>query len=95
MPDPYRWLEDGESSEVAEWVTLHNQRTREALEARPVRGRWHERLSALTGLPTTLSLAVAGDHLFVLERAQGADQYSLVLRSALDQIGRASCRERV
>ena len=84
VPDPYRWLEDGESSEVAEWVTLHNQRTREALEARPVRGRWHERLSALTGLPTTLSLAVAGPHLFVIERAQGADQYSLVLRSALD-----------
>ncbi len=84
MPDPYRWLEDGESSEVAEWVTLHNQRTREALEARPARGRWHERLSALTGLPTTLSLAVAGEHLFVLERAAGADQYSLVLRSAVD-----------
>ncbi len=84
VPDPYRWLEDGESPEVADWVTLHNTRTREALEARPVRGRWHERLSALTGLPTTLSLSVAGDHLFVLERPHGADQYSLVLRSALD-----------
>ena len=84
VPDPYRWLEDGESSEVAEWVTLHNQRTREALEARPARGRWHERLSALTALPTTMALAGAGDHLFTLERPAGADQYSLVLRSALD-----------
>ena len=83
MSDPYRWLEDGESSEVAEWVATHNSRTREALDARPTWRRWHERLSALTALPTTLSLAVAGEQLFVLERAQGADQYSLVVRSAV------------
>ena len=84
MSDPYRWLEDGESSEVAEWVATHNSRTREALDARPTWRRWHERLSALTALPTTLGLSVAGERLFVLERAQGADQYSLVVRSAID-----------
>ncbi|MDP2292620.1 MAG: prolyl oligopeptidase family serine peptidase [Actinomycetota bacterium] len=84
VPDPYRWLEDGESSEVAEWVATHNSRTREALDARPTWRRWHERLSALTALPTTLSLSVAGDQLFVMERAAGADQYSLVVRSAVD-----------
>ena len=84
VPDPYRWLEDGESSEVAEWVAAHNRRTREALDARPTWSRWHERLSALTALPTVLSLVVAGNSLFVLERAAGADQYSLVLRSAVD-----------
>ncbi|MDO9173307.1 MAG: hypothetical protein Q7V62_00795, partial [Actinomycetota bacterium] len=84
VPDPYRWLEDGESSEVAEWVATHNSRTREALDARPTWRRWHERLSALTALPTALSLSVAGDQLFVMERAAGADQYSLVVRSAID-----------
>lgn len=84
VADPYRWLEDGESSEVAAWVAAHNHRTREALAARPSWGRWHERLSALTALPTTLSLKVAGEHLFVLERPAGADQYVLNLRSALD-----------
>ena len=84
VADPYRWLEDGESVEVTEWVAAHNHRTREALAARPTWGRWHERLSALTALPTVLSLTVAGDHLFVLERAEGADQYALVLRSATD-----------
>ena len=80
--DPYRWLEDGSSAEVAEWVAAHNSRTREALDARPVRDRWLERLSALTALPTTLSLAVAGDRLFTLERPAGADQYVLAVRSA-------------
>lgn len=84
VADPYRWLEDGSSPEVVDWVTAHNLRTREALVARPTHGRWHERLVALTALPTTLALAVAGERLFLLERAAGADQHSLVVRSALD-----------
>lgn len=82
VADPYRWLEDGESPEVAAWVATHTSRTRQALDARPTWGRWHERLSALTALPTTLGLTVAGEQLFVLERAAGADQYALVVRSA-------------
>ena len=82
--DPYRWLEDGESSEVARWVTDQNEHTRQALDARPDRGRWHERLSALVALPTALSCEVRGDRLFVAERPRGADQFVLVLRSAVD-----------
>jgi prolyl oligopeptidase len=85
VPDPYRWLEDGESPDVAEWVAAHNSRTRQALDARPTWSRWHERLSALVALPTVLDVRIAGDHLFVVERAAGADQYSLVLRSAVDR----------
>ena len=84
VADPYRWLEDGDSAEVAEWVAQHNRRTREALDARPTRERWLERLSALVALPTVLSLEVVGDRLFVLERAEGADQFALVVRSASD-----------
>ena len=82
--DPYRWLEDGESAEVTQWVAEHNTRTHDALSARPTWNRWHERLSALIALPTTLSLSVHGEHLFVVARAAGADQYSLVVRSAVD-----------
>ncbi len=84
VPDPYRWLEDGDSAETTEWVELHNRRTREALAARPARSRWHERLSALAALPTTGELALAGDRLFLMERPTGADQYVLAVRSALD-----------
>ena len=85
VPDPYRWLEDGSSAEVIDWVAAHNRRTREALDARPTRNRWRERLAALTALPTTMSVTVAGDRLFTLERGAGADQYSLVVRSASDR----------
>ncbi len=84
VADPYRWLEDGDSEEVAAWVAAHNERTSQALEARPTWGLWHERLSALTALPTVGSAAVRGDTLFVLARAAGADQFALVVLSAVD-----------
>ena len=85
VPDPYRWLEYGESLEVAAWVAAHNERTQQALEARPTWGQWHERLSALTALPTVGSAAVRGDKLFELGRAAGADQFSLIVRSSVDR----------
>jgi prolyl oligopeptidase len=84
LTDPYRWLEDGEAPEVARWVADQNQFTRQALDARPDRERWHERLSALTALPTALSCKVRGERLFVLERGRGADQFALVVRSATE-----------
>lgn len=84
VADPYRWLEDGDSAEVAEWVATHNKRTREALDARPSWSRWRERLAALTELPTVLSAAVSGELLFVDERPAGADQFVLTIRSAVD-----------
>jgi prolyl oligopeptidase len=89
VSDPYRWLEDGESEEVAAWVAAHNQRTKQALEARPIWDRWHERLSALTALPNIGGAAVRGDRLFVLERAAGDDQFALVVRSAVDRDARS------
>ena len=84
VADPYRWLEDGDSEEVGAWVAAHNQRTKQALEAGSTWGPWHERLSALTALPTVGGAAVRGDRLFVLGRAAGADQFALVVRSAVD-----------
>ena len=89
--DPYRWLEASESSqvsgsgEVAQWVAAQNNITRQALDARPDRGRWIERLSALMALPTVLGCKLVGDQLFVLERGRGADQFALVVRSAVDR----------
>jgi len=84
ITDPYRWLESGDDPDVAEWVAAQNQHTRQALDARPDRGRWHERLSALTALPTVFGCRLRGDRLFVLERGRGADQFALVVRSAID-----------
>ena len=84
VPDPYRWLEDGEAPATREWVALQNERTRQALDARPDRGRWHERLVALMSLPVVLQAKLGGHRLFLLERAPGAEQYALVVRSTED-----------
>lgn len=84
VSDPYRWLESGDAPEVIGWVAEQNLHTRKALDARPDRGRWFERLSALTSLPTVLGCRLRNDRLFVLERGRGADQFALVLRSASD-----------
>lgn len=85
VPDPYRWLEDGDSPEVAAWVEAHNRRTREALDARPQWSRWHERLSALTALPTVMGGVVRGGLLFLSERPAGANQFVLTVRPATDR----------
>ena len=84
VPDPYRWLESGDAPEVQEWVAAQNARTREALDARPERAVWHERLVALMQLPVVMSAQVRGDRLFCLERPAGAEQFVLTLRSAVD-----------
>lgn len=64
-------------------MTAQNQITRQALDARPTRERWLERLSALVGLPTVMGATVSGERMFVLERPAGADQFALVVRSAV------------
>ena len=35
VPDPYRWLEDGDDPEVQQWVSEQNGHTRTALDALP------------------------------------------------------------
>lgn len=84
VADPYRWLEDGDSAETAAWVAAQNERTRQMLDALPGRPGWHQRLIELFGAPMSRSCRVAGDHVLSLERAGGAAQYVLVVRSAVD-----------
>jgi prolyl oligopeptidase len=82
VPDPYRWLEDGDSAEVAEWVAAQNDRTRVALDARPDRAAWLARLVTLLELPISTGARLAGERVFALERGGGQKQLSLVVRPA-------------
>jgi prolyl oligopeptidase len=84
VPDPYRWLEDGESAETRAWVASQNARTRQALDALPDRSGWHERLVALMRLPVTASCEVRGERLFVSDRPAGAEQIRLAMRSSVE-----------
>ena len=84
VADPYRWLEDAQAPDTVAWTAAQNQRTRQALDARPDRSRWHERLIALLGARVSAGCGLAGDRVFTLERAGGQAQFALVVRSALD-----------
>ncbi|MDQ3544176.1 MAG: prolyl oligopeptidase family serine peptidase [Actinomycetota bacterium] len=83
VPDPYRWLEDGDSPEVAEWVNAQNALTRTAVD-RPERARWHERLVGLMQLPVLQQAEYCNDELFCFERPAGSEQFILTRRSARD-----------
>lgn len=57
VPDPYRWLEDGDDPGVAEWTRRQNERTAEYLDAIPERPVIRRRLEQLltigvVGVPT-------------------------------------------
>jgi prolyl oligopeptidase len=82
--DPYRWLEDGSSEEVAAWVAAQNARTRAVLDALPHRRVLHERLVTLLQTPVVVAPTVARDRLFTLDRAADADQAMLMVRSSVD-----------
>ena len=83
VPDPYRWLEDGDDPQVVDWVAAQNELTRSTLDI-PARADWHGRLVALMELPVLQHATLRGDHLFCYERPAGAEQFVLSRRSAVD-----------
>ena len=57
VADPYRWLEDDNSAETAEWVKAQNKVTDHYLKGIPFRGKVLERLKEVSnyekiGIPT-------------------------------------------
>ena len=86
VADPYRWLENGDDSEVQRWVAEQNRLARSALDASPTRATWHERLVALMGLPVVQSVQIRGDRLILLERESGQQQARLGVRSLADPV---------
>jgi prolyl oligopeptidase len=51
VADPYRWMEDGESKEVAGWVESQNAVTFAYLEKLPMRERFQKRITELWDYP--------------------------------------------
>jgi prolyl oligopeptidase len=51
VPDPYRWLEDDNSAETAQWVEAQNKVTFAYLEKIPYRAKLKERLEQLYNYP--------------------------------------------
>ena len=47
VPDPYRWMEDLDSPELATWITAQNSLTRQYIDAEPTRDALTRRLTEL------------------------------------------------
>jgi len=66
VADPYRWLEDQSSAEVAGWVRAQAGLAADYLSRLPGRDRLAERLAELSGLPTCTAPRLHGDRWFRL-----------------------------
>jgi prolyl oligopeptidase len=89
VPDPYRWLEDGESPEVRAWDEAQNARTRAWLEPlagqEALRARARELLSVgYTGAPSARKTAGGGWRYFHVRREGAQEQAALYVRDGSD-----------
>ena len=64
VPDPYRWLEDGDSDEVKSWVEAQNKATAAYLERIPFRDQIKQRLTQLLNYPKYSAPIRRGDQFF-------------------------------
>jgi prolyl oligopeptidase len=64
VADPYRWLEDQDSKETAEWVAAQNKVTFGYLEQIPFRNQIKERLTQIWNYPKLSAPMVKGNNLF-------------------------------
>jgi prolyl oligopeptidase len=86
--DPYRWLEDGTSAEVAAWVEAQNALTEETLAKFPAREALRRRMSELLeigsiSLPVPRRTRQGALRLFYTRRDAGDEQPILYVRDGL------------
>ena len=53
VADPYRWMEDLDSKDVADWVAAQNKVTFAELDALPMREYFKQRITKLWDYPKT------------------------------------------
>jgi prolyl oligopeptidase len=76
VPDPYRWLEDNESPEVAAWVEAENKVTFAYLDKIPYRAAVKDRLMKLYNYPKFSAPQRRGDW-FVFSKNDGLQNQSV------------------
>jgi prolyl oligopeptidase len=84
VADPYRWMEDLESKEVADWVAAQNQVTFAYLEKLPMREHLRQRITELWDYPKTSIPVREGDRYFYQRNTGLQRQAPLYMRSSLD-----------
>ena len=76
VPDPYRWLEDDNSPEVAAWVEAENKVTFGYLDKIPYRAQLRKRLETLLNYPRFSSPTRRGEN-FIFSKNDGLQNQSV------------------
>jgi prolyl oligopeptidase len=82
VPDPYRWMEDLDSKDVADWVARQNAVSASYLQALPTRARFEKRITQLWNYPK-VSVPVREGGRYFYEKNSGLErQAPLYMRAA-------------
>jgi prolyl oligopeptidase len=84
VPDPYRWLEDDNSPETANWVKAQNKLTFGYLERIPYRAQMKARLEKLNNYPKYSAPSRKGDSFFFSRNEGNQNQSVLYVQKGLD-----------
>jgi prolyl oligopeptidase len=84
VPDPYRWLEDGESAETRRWTEAQNALTTAYLEAVPARPSIRRRLEELLQIGAVGAPTPVRGRYFYLRRDGTQDQPVLYRRDGVE-----------
>ena len=76
VPDPYRWMEDLDSKQVADWVAAENAVTERYLQALPLRDQLKKRITEIWNYPKVGTPFIEGGHVFY-RRNSGLQKQSL------------------
>ena len=83
VPDPYRWLEDLDSPEVARWVAEQNAVTHAYLESLPLSRHFRRRLTALWDYPRTGLPIIENGRLFYAKNSGLERQAPIYVRDGV------------
>lgn len=88
VPDPYRWLEDGDDPAVRAWSDAQQARTAAILGAFPGRDRLAARLDALSRIGTVTDATVHHGQFVFRRRSEAEEQPVLMVRDGIDSADR-------
>jgi len=86
VTDPYRWLEDQDSTRTRRWIDDQTQYTREYLDHLPGRQAIHERIREFLAVETCDSLQKAGNRYFFRKRLPDQEQPCICMRVGADGV---------
>jgi prolyl oligopeptidase len=83
VPDPYRWLEDLDSPDVANWITAQNAATEAHLASLPHRPHFRRRLTELWNYPRTSLPEIEHGRIFYTRNSGLQRQAPIYVRSGV------------